>query len=79
MIGHCVEIFGTDQAMQALGGFRACMGRGYGLRSEYLNEGVVQQEHDGSRIPSNLGIPEEVLADVTDITDFRMAQAKSPN
>ncbi len=45
---------------------------------ETLDEGVVEQEHDGREIPSPLGAPEEHLPNVTDISNFRMSQTEFP-
>ena len=45
---------------------------------ETLDEGIVQNKHDGSEPPGPVGAPEEDLADVTDIFDFGMAQAELP-
>lgn len=43
-----------------------------------LNEGIVQEEHDRCGPPCNLGVPEEVLAQIADIADLGMSEAKSP-
>jgi hypothetical protein len=40
--------------------------------------GIVEKEHDGCGVPSPLLAPEEHLADVTNIPDFRMTQTELP-
>lgn len=47
-------------------------------KAAYLNEGVVQQEHDCRQPPNNLRIPEQILANIANITDFWMAQTELP-
>jgi hypothetical protein len=44
-----------------------------------LNESVVQEEHDSGEPPRPLGIPEEHLANITNILCLGMAQAEFPN
>ena len=46
---------------------------------ETLNEGVVEQEHDGREVPSPLGAPEEHLANVTNISSLGMSQTEFPS
>ena len=46
---------------------------------EALNESVVQNEHDRCGIPSNLGVPEEHLANVADITNLGVSKAELPD
>lgn len=47
-------------------------------RLTYLNEGIVQKEHDRGQVPGNPGVPEQVLPDITHITNMGMTQAKFP-
>jgi hypothetical protein len=44
----------------------------------YLNEGVVENKHDGRSIPSRRTTPEQHLPDITNITYFGMAKAEFP-
>jgi hypothetical protein len=44
----------------------------------YLDEGVVQDKHNGSSIPCPCFTPEQHLPDITDITNFGMAKAEFP-
>jgi len=44
----------------------------------YLNEGVVQQEHDGGKVPGRSVAAKEHLTNVTDILDFGVAHAELP-
>lgn len=46
---------------------------------EGLNEGVVQEEHNRGKIPSNLRIPEKHLADITDIANLGVPKTKFPD
>jgi len=43
-----------------------------------LNEGIVQNEHDRSGVPSPRFTPEEHLADITNISNFWMAETEFP-
>lgn len=45
---------------------------------ETLNEGVVQEEHDGGEPPCPLRVPKKHLTNVTDVLCLRMTQAKLP-
>ena len=45
---------------------------------KYLNECVVEQEHDGSKVPDPAIIPEEHLAKVADIPHFRVTETELP-
>jgi hypothetical protein len=47
-------------------------------RKTNLDEGVVQDEHDGSEPPRPLLVPEKHLANITDISNFRMSQTEFP-
>lgn len=51
---------------------------GSGEDVQGLDKGVVQNEHDGSRPPDPLAIPEEHLSKITNITDLRMPKAELP-
>jgi len=79
MVGHRVEVRGADQAMQ---GLRRQLGlatrRSSFSLGVYLNEGVVQQEHRSRPVPGDLGVPEQMLANVTHVSNVGMAQAESP-
>lgn len=44
-----------------------------------LNEGVVENEHDGCEIEGALVVPEDHLSEITDIAYFGVTQAKFPN
>lgn len=44
----------------------------------HLDKGIVEEEHDGREIPCRPRTPEKALADVTDISYVRMAQAIFP-
>jgi hypothetical protein len=44
----------------------------------YLDKGVVEQKHDRGGPPGDLGVPEEVLANITHVADLGVAQTKSP-
>lgn len=48
-------------------------------RMTYLDEGVVQDEHDRSKIPSPGFTPEKHLTNIANISHLRMAQAKLPH
>lgn len=45
---------------------------------KYLNNSVVQQEHNRCQIPHNSRVPEQVLANVAHIAHLGMPQAKPP-
>lgn len=54
MIADCIEILGTNQDVHALQDILGCGAKGVkGTRNVYLNESVVQQEHDCGQIPDN--------------------------
>jgi hypothetical protein len=53
-------------------------GRDIAEGSTNLDEGVVQDEHDGRGIPRPLLAPEEHLADITHVPDLRVAEAEFP-
>jgi hypothetical protein len=74
-----VQIFGADQTMQGLRPISCDRPRILPRPGAYLNEDVVQQEHDSREVPRNFGIPEEILANVAHITNFRMTQAELPD
>jgi hypothetical protein len=44
----------------------------------YLNECVIQNKHDGCKIPRNWRVEKEHLSNVTDVSSFWMAQTKFP-
>ena len=46
--------------------------------SSYLDEGVVEQKHDRGSPPGDLGVPEEVLANITHIANLGVTQTKFP-
>src|ERR1700742_2915223 len=46
---------------------------------ETLDEGVVEDKHDGGEIPGPSLIPEEHLSDITYISDFWMTKTELPN
>ena len=59
-------------------------GEAYQIFSEHqhvqaLDERIVEQKHDGREVPSPLPSPEEHLAEVTDVPNLGMAQAKLPH
>ena len=43
-----------------------------------LNKSVVEQEHDSREIPSDLGVPEEHLSDITNVSDFGVTKTEFP-
>lgn len=45
----------------------------------YLDKRVIEEKHSSSKIPSPLLSPEEHLANITNIFDLRVAQAKLPD
>jgi hypothetical protein len=45
---------------------------------EALDESVVQNEHDGRKIPSPLGVPEQHLSNITSVLDFRVSKTELP-
>jgi len=45
---------------------------------KYLNERVVQDEHDGGKPPSPLAVPKEHLTDIGDIFDLGMTETELP-
>jgi len=75
VVGDCVEIFGADQHVQSLDMVRKVA---KWLKSTYLNESVVQHEHNRSSIPSPSFPPEEHLSNITNITNLGVAKTKLP-
>ena len=51
---------------------------GYSQHVQTLNEGVIQKKHDSGQVPRCLGIPEQHLANVTNIPGFRVSKAELP-
>lgn len=45
---------------------------------ETLDEGVVENEHDGCEIPGPFGIPEQYLPNIADVLELWMAESKFP-
>jgi hypothetical protein len=43
-----------------------------------LNEGVIQKKHDGSQVPRCLRIPEQHLANITDIPGLWVSKTELP-
>lgn len=46
---------------------------------EALDEGVVQDEHDGREVPGPFRVPEQHLADVADVFELWMAKSEFPS
>lgn len=44
----------------------------------YLNENIVEQKHYCHKVPCNSRIPEEVLANIANILNFRVSKAELP-
>ena len=44
----------------------------------YLNESVVEKEHDGSKVPGPFLAPEQHLTDITYILDFWVSHTELP-
>ena len=45
----------------------------------HLNESVVQDEHNGSEIPSYFRVEEQHLSDITDVTSLWVSKTELPN
>jgi hypothetical protein len=43
-----------------------------------LNEGIIQKKHDSGQIPRCFRIPEQHLANITDIPGFWVSKAELP-
>jgi len=43
-----------------------------------LDEGIVEEEHDGREVPGYLRIPVQHLTDVADVADFRVSETEFP-
>jgi hypothetical protein len=76
MARDCVEVLRTHQTVQSLDEVRIDSERDD--KQTYLNEGIVQEEHDRGQIPGDPGVPEQVLTDITHITNMGMTQAELP-
>jgi hypothetical protein len=63
--GKFVSLFGHSEGMSGMG-------------NVYLNESIVQQEHRGGDIPDDIGVEEQDFADIANVANFRVSQAKSP-
>ena len=54
MVADSIEVLGTNQDMHTLQEILGCGAKdAKGTRNKYLNESVVQQEHDCGQIPDN--------------------------
>ena len=76
MVGDGIEVLSTDENVQTLSLMSACCTEGWYLT--YLNEGVVQNEHDCCKIPRPCFAPEKHLANIAHIPNLWVTKTELP-
>ena len=76
MVSDRIEVFGASENVQTLRDINKLDRRAGRLAN--LNECIVQNEHDSRGIPHPLLTPEKHLANITYVSDFRVAETKFP-
>jgi hypothetical protein len=78
-VGHGVEILGTCEDVEGLKE-RLDIQKGVQLEEDScLNECIVEEKHDRCKIPRYFGVPVEHLANIADISDFRVTETHFPD